>query len=79
MTYVTTMRASPSQSFSNLQMTDRYSADYEVSSIGNFIAHTNCCYVRFTVSSDAPSENRACYNIVVKGAFDGFFQLDAEL
>ena len=79
MTYVTTMRASPTKSFSNLQMTDRYSADYTVSSIGNFIADVNCCYVRFTISSNAPHENRACYNIVVTGGADGFFQLDAEL
>jgi|TARA_A100001015_G_C14970293_1_gene704814 hypothetical protein len=79
MTYVNTMRASPSQSFSNLQMTDRYSADYTVSSIGNFIAATDCCYVRFTTSTNAPNENRVCYNIVVTGGSDGFFELDAEL
>ena len=79
MTYMTTMRAQPSNSFSNLVITDRFSADYDVSSVGNFIADVSSLYVRFTNSSLSAQGNNECWLIVVKSGNDGYFELDAEL
>ena len=77
LTYLNSMRTSPSVSFANLVITDRTSADHTVDSIDNVHSGLSSLAMRCVTSSGFSARDAGC--LTAKNTGSGYLRLDSEL
>ena len=77
LTYVNTMRTSPSISFTNLVITDRTSADHNVTSIDNVHSGLSSLAMRCVTASGFSARDAVA--LTAKNTGSGYLRLDSEL
>jgi hypothetical protein len=77
LTYVNSMRSSPSISFTNLVITDRTSADHTVNSIDN--VHSGTVSLAMKCNTSSGFSARDAVALTAKNTGSGYLRLDSEL